>query len=364
MNFNRTTAANRIFKAPIEKPDIVEVIKKYMELKRMGTLYAGQCPFHATNTMDSFRVSPSRQYYKCFNTSCGAAGDVYDFVMRIENCSFPEAKDKLHMRLTPFKTAPKYSPPKVTHNQPVLNAAISYWKFHYQYAHEGGHYLATRGVKERNLIDRLNIGYAPKSGLEEYMKGCGFTKEQLVTEGLVRKGKYGFYDHFRERVIFPIYDMDGNVKTITSRTVLPDLSLRHLHLPGSIDTFFNEPVLKEGGPITIVEGILDCLTLLQAGFQAMAVYGTEGLKEDMAKKLKNADTVFLAFDKEENNAGACGAAKALELLRAQKVENVHVIELPFLNSKKMDINDLFMQHGFTKEDFSELMEDALCRNAA
>lgn len=362
MNINRTTAANRVFKAPLEKPDIVEVIKQYMVLKPMGSLFSGVCPFHLTNTMDSFRVSPSRQYFKCFNTACGAAGDVYDFVMQIEKCTFPEAKDKLHIRLTPFKTAPKYSPPKVTHNQPVLNAAVSYWRFHYQYAPEGTEYLSKRGIRDSALLARLNIGYAPKGGLEEYMKGCGFTKNQLIEEGLIRKGKYGYYDHFRERVIFPIYDIEGNIKSITARTVLPDLDLRHLHLPGSIDTFFNEPILKEHGPIIIVEGILDCLALLQIGFRSVAVYGTEGLKEDMAKKLKGAGKVFLAFDKEENNAGACGAAKAREMLYAQKVESVYTIELPFLQGKKMDINDLFVKHDFTKADFSELIENSLCKN--
>jgi len=281
--------------------------------------------------------------------------------MKIENVDFKRAIEILDLReYKPVKRIIPRKPPSADKNQSLLLCAIDYWKFHLHYHQEAMHYLYSRGIKDHTLIRKLNIGYAPAKGLHEHLIGSGFSEEIILKEGPVKQGKYGPYDFFRNRIIFPVTNLQEKITTITSRSIDPAGRIKHLHLPGDIETFYNENEIDSAYTI-ICEGIFDCLSLLQAGFNAVAVYGTGGLKPHMALKLKKTEAIYLAFDKEANQAGQKGIDRAMEIFRSLKITNVYPIMLPYMDGKKIDINDLFCKHGFTKEDFSSLMEDALAR---
>jgi DNA primase len=215
-------------------------------------------------------------------------------------------------------------------------------------------YLESRGIYDQTLLDSLNIGYAPERGLYKYMVSKGFSGKELIEEGLIRED---LQDFFRDRIMFPVYDRQGNIVTVSSRAVNPNQKIRHLHLKGSISHFYNESALN-GHYVVVVEGIFDCLSLLQAGFPAVAVFGTGGLKEELARKLAKIDEVYLCFDKEVNSAGEKGVERALDILKEYKPRGVYTVRLPYLDGKKIDVNDLFSKHGFKKEDFAELLRIA------
>lgn len=339
------------------KKDIVEVISKYVDLKRNGSSYAGRCPFHHTNTFDAFRISPKLQIFKCFN--CGVQGDAISFIMKIERVSFNEALKILEINeFKPIKKKKERTASKPPDkSKPILNQAAEFWKNNLTQSKEAIEYLNSRGINDRELIKRLNIGFSEKGGLAEHFLSSGYKEDYLLQENLIKKGDYGIYDFFRNRIMFPVYNQNREISTITSRSIEKDQKLKHLHMPGSMETFYNEPEI-DGSYIIIVEGIFDCLSLLQEGFKAIAIYGTGGLKKSMAMKLKKTFKIYLAFDKEENGAGQKGLERSLEIFKEAKITNIYPINLPYMEGRKIDINDLFSKHDFTKEDFAELMEDA------
>lgn len=342
------------------KPDIVNIINQYIHLKKIGYSYAGVCPFHNTRTYDAFRVSPDLQRFKCFN--CGASGDVIEFIKLYHNTDFTGALKILNMNITVKGKVKKRYPRTTQQNknsqkaidETILSEAIYYWKMALKASREAQAYLNRRGITDRALIDSMSIGYAPKKGLLNYMINKGFSKDELLQSGLVRTGDYGLYDYFRDCIVFPVYGSDFKTETVTSRAIDPDAKLRHKHLQGRISTFYNAQNLNTYEYVIVTEGIFDCLSLLQKGFNAVAVFGTGGLKENMARLLIN-KKVYLCFDKEINNAGSKGIKRAVDILTDSGLPNVWIIELPYLDGMKMDINDLFAKHSFSKEDFAELM---------
>lgn len=340
--------------------DIISVISRYTEVKKMGSNYAAKCPFHSTNTYDSFRINPNKQIFRCFNCM-DKAGDAIDFVMKIENVSFSEALDILAIKDFTPKIENKKKPDikkdifkPVENPSNILKEAVSYWNKHKSSAIQ---YLDSRGIHDEELINHLKIGYAPKGGLYNHLLSSGINKEQMLDSGLIKKGEYGYYDFFRNRVIFPILDTSGNIVSITSRAT-DNQTVKHLHLKGDIQYLYNEIAIKTS-PLIIVEGISDCLSLLQEGFNACAIYGTCGLSDILIQKLSiHNPKVFIAFDMDSNQAGQRGARKAITNLLNNDIET-YLVKLPFTGKDKIDINDLFYNEGFTKEDFIELLRQSI-----
>lgn len=338
-----------------ENADIVDIISQYINLKRMGSNYAGQCPFHPTSSYDAFRVNPSKQIYRCFNCM-DKAGDVIDFVMKIEDVDFKRAIEILNLKSfnSDKKEKPKKAEPEILRNQTLMTTAVNYFKFHLQESKIAREYIKSRNITDEAFINSLNIGYAPKNGLLKYLKDCGHSEEEILTEGLVKEGKYGLYDFFRERIIFPVYSEKKSIVTITSRTIDSEAKIKHLHLSGDIRHFYNESALS-GTLLIIIEGIFDCLSLLQDGFNTIATFGTGGIKPEMAKRIKKDTKVFLCFDRDSNEAGQKGCLRAIEILKEEKITNIYPVELPIIEGKKTDINELYTNHNFTKEDMKELL---------
>lgn len=350
------------------KPDIVDIISQFISLKKIGSSYAGICPFHNTNTYDAFRVSPDLQRFKCFN--CGAEGDVIEFIKLYHNTDFKGALeilrlDSVHIPKKQKKRHAKQRDSKLKKNRhgentnkiTILYEAIHFYKECLKESKDARAYLINRGILDEGLIKKLAVGYAPKKGLETYMIDKGFSRQDLLDAGLLKEGEYGLYEFFRECIVFPVYNRHSELVTITSRSINPEARLRHKHLKGSMGVFYNEHSIDNSHYFIITEGIFDCLSLLQEGFSALAVFGTGGLQPEMARLLKG-KTVYLCFDKEINQAGQKGLERAVDILTDEEVEDIRVIELPYLEGKKLDINELFTGHYFTKEDFSELMVNA------
>ena len=345
----------------INEPDIVEVISRYITLRRLGSSYSGQCPFHTTSTYDAFRVSPRLNIFKCFN--CNETGGPVDFIRRIEGVDFKRALEILDLKeYRPMKK--KYfhieTPKTEIKDQNILKKAVDYWTSNLYKNPAGISYLYSRGIRSYGLIKSLNIGYAPVKGLCQHLLTAGYSKQQILDTGLVKEGENGVYDHFRNRVIFPVYDRNDIIRTVTSRTIDPEQRIKHLHLSGEIHTLYNERGI-DNSYIVLCEGIFDCLSLLQVGFNASALFGTGGLKPHMAERLRKTNKIFIAFDRDSNDAGTKGLQRALGIFDSLKIHQVYPLELPFIVGKKMDINDLFLGYGFTREDFRSLMEDAIER---
>jgi DNA primase len=299
--------------------------------------------------------------FKCFN--CGATGDVIEFVKKIERTDFQGAIEILHLgrfsKINNHKKTNKKEKIKIMErNQEILKEAVIYWKACLKHSNIAQEYLAFRGITDKELIDRLNIGYAPKQGLYRYLLEKGFSKQETLRSGLTKEDESdNQYDFFRERIIFPVYDRTGQITTVTSRSLNSNHRVKHLHLRGAIESFYNEQDINSAY-IIIVEGIFDCLSLIQSGFKAVAVFGTGGLKDSMAIKLRNTEDIYLCYDKETNQAGSQGIERAIDILTDYNIRNIYRIELPYLEGKKLDVNDLFARHEFTREDFSELMIQA------
>jgi len=341
--------------------DIVEVISRYITLRRLGSSYSGQCPFHATSTYDAFRVSPRLNIFKCFN--CNETGGPVDFIQKMEGVDFKRALEILDIKeYHPIKKKRSHTetPGTGIRDQNILVRAVDYWTSNLYKNPAGISYLYSRGIISYSLIRALNIGYAPPKGLYQHLLTAGYSKQQLLDTGLVKEGENGMYDHFRNRVIFPVYDRNNIIRTVTSRTIDPEQKIKHLHLPGDISTLYNERSI-DTSYVVLCEGIIDCLSLLQAGFNASALFGTGGLKPHMAEKLRKTNKIFLAFDRDSNEAGTKGLQRALGIFNSLKIDQVYPLELPFIVGKKMDMNDLFLSYAFTRDDFTSLMEDAIER---
>jgi len=341
--------------------DIVEVVSRYITLRRLGSSYSGQCPFHTTSTYDAFRVSTRLNIFKCFN--CNETGGPVEFIQKIEGVDFKRALEILDLKeYHPIKIKRTYAktPTMEMRDQKILAKAVDYWTFNLYKKPEGLSYLYARGIRSYSLIRALNIGYAPPKGLYQHFLTAGYSKQQILDTGLAKEGENGIYDYFRNRVTFPVYDRNNIIRTVTSRTIDPEQKIKHLHLPGDISTLYNERDI-DTSYVVLCEGIFDCLSLLQVGFNASALFGTGGLKPHMAEKLRKTNKIFLAFDRDSNEAGTKGLQRALSIFHSLNIPQVYPLELPFTVGKKMDINDLFLSYGFTKEDFTSLMEDAIER---
>ena len=235
-----------------DRNDIVEVVSSYVRLsKRSGANLFGLCPFHSEKT-PSFSVSPDKQIYHCFG--CGKGGGVINFIMEIENLSFPEAVEFLARRVNmpvPEDTNDRES--KKRARLLALNKDAARW-FYEQLSTPGG--APARDYMQRRRIGKavatnFGIGFAPESwdGLRGAMKAKGYSDFELFDAGLVRKGKNGgFYDVFRNRLMFPVIDVRGNVIGFSGR-ILGDGEPKYMNSPETM--VFNkkkpQPVRAESG---------------------------------------------------------------------------------------------------------------------
>jgi len=323
-----------------QQADIVKVIEQYIRLRKAGaTNYAGLCPFHKEKS-PSFSVHAVRQFYHCFG--CGVSGDVFSFVGKIENVSFPEA-----VRIVALKSGiplPKkeYSSPEEAAEARMrrklldLHEAAAAWFEEQLRGPEGAvarEYLAGRGLNADG-IKLFRIGYSPDSfnGLRDRLSGMA-DAETLRASGLFSSKEQGdgtmgpLYDRFRKRVMFPICSESGKVIAFTARTLETGEKAgpKYINSPETPlyskgQVLFNldkaRTSIRQHEYALLVEGQMDCISVFLRGIQnVIATSGTAFTEHQVALLRRHTSNVAVNFD--PDTAGANAAEKSIALLTAE-----------------------------------------------
>ena len=312
-----------------ERNDIVEVVSEYVSLgKRSGANYFGLCPFHNEKT-PSFSVSPEKQIYYCFG--CGKGGGVINFMMEIEQLSYLEAVERLAKRAgipVPEQENDVQSRRRARLYE-VNKAAARY--FHEQLNAPGGagarDYISKRQIS-RKMATSFGLGYAPDSYniFEQEMVARGFTSSELASADLIRPGsKGGTYATFRNRLMFPVIDVRGNVTGFSGR-IIGDGEPKYLNTretpvfsKGRLLFGLNLARKSKRDYIILVEGNVDVVSLHQAGFDsAVASLGTSLTKEQAQLISRYKKEVVLAYD--NDGAGLKASQRAIDILEKLDVK--------------------------------------------
>ncbi|MCX5679335.1 MAG: DNA primase [Candidatus Omnitrophica bacterium] len=352
--------SERIIEEIQAKSDIVEVLSRYIILKKLGRNYKTTCPFHNEKT-PSFVVSPDKQIFHCFG--CGAGGNVFSFVMKYENMQFPEAVELLAEKAG--VKLPKTSRAGIDDSfadklYGVNDLACRFFQDSLDGKPATKDYLASRGINEASLKD-FRIGYAPDSweSLLNFFRSKSVEPKVLEKAGLViPNDKGGYYDRFRNRAIFPIMDLRGRVLGFGARVL--DSSLpKYINSPETMIyskgknlyglNFSKEHIKKEKFAL-IVEGYLDFIIPYQAGVKnIIATLGTS-LTTDQIRLLKRStNTVIMVYDPDE--AGETASLRNLDLFISEDV-NVYIAEL----SEGLDPDSYIRKFG--AEDFLKRVKGA------
>jgi len=317
------------------KIDIVDVISGRIPLKKIGRSFKALCPFHHEKT-PSFIVSPDKQIYHCFG--CGAGGNAFSFLMKYDNLEFPEAVEQLAEKAG--VTLPRHASAKdesSLSNQLYKINELACGFFQQTLANNSSarEYLISRGMGDETLKN-FRIGYAPNAwdALLSFFKNKGFSGAVLEKAGLViANDKGGWYDRFRNRIIFPISDLKQRILGFGGRVL--DVSLpkyinspeTHIYSKGKnlYGLNFSKEYIRKSGFCLIVEGYLDYVIPYQAGIRSLiATLGT-ALTVEQVKLLKRfTQTVITVYDPDE--AGEAASFKALDLFLDEGV-NIYIAEL-------------------------------------
>lgn len=318
--------------------DIISVVGEYIQLKRKGKGFFGLCPFHSEKT-PSFHVDPVKQLYYCFG--CGNGGSVIQFVMGVENLDYIEAvkflADKAGI-LLPEGEDEKYKEIARKKKQ-ILKINVEAARFFYEQIEDeknsfAREYLASRGIKRRT-VRKFGIGYSLKDwdALYKHLKAKGYDDDILLESGLVLKNKSGgYYDRFRGRIIFPIFDLRGNVLGFGGR-VLDNSEPKYMNSPETMvynkrKHLYGLNFAKNSSHkrIIVVEGYMDVISLFQFGIiNTVASLGT-ALTESQGRLLKKyTEEIIISFD--ADTAGKAATIRGLDILDSIGC-NVKVLEMP------------------------------------
>lgn len=300
--------------------DIVELISDYVSLKKAGQNYKGLCPFHSEKT-PSFIVSPSKQIFHCFG--CGAGGDIVSFLMKHENLSFVEVirylakKAGIDLRGIKLDKSNTYEMREKLIN--INEEALKIFRKNLENSEIAKNYLEKRGLNRESILN-FRIGYAndEADSLLKNMKRLGFNESLLKEAGIVTAFGNGYRDLFRKRIIFPIYNLQGDLIAFGGR-VIDDSLPKYINSPETKifkkgESLFAINLAKEGiknkGYAIIVEGYLDTIICHQYGFKnTIAPLGTALTTMHLQKLKLLTKNVVLIFDADE--AGVIAARRAL-----------------------------------------------------
>lgn len=324
------------------RSDIVDVVSRYVSLKKSGSNYFGLCPFHNEKS-PSFSVSQDKQIFHCFG--CGVGGGVLSFIMRAEGLEFYDAVSFLAKQHGMTVPENNYDNKTSRKRERLLELMKDTARFYYSELWKPENvkvqqYFAKRGLT-RKTMNRFGLGFAPDSffATMDAMKEKGYTQDELLACGLVAKSEKGnLYDKFRNRVMFPIFDLRGNVIAFGGR-VMDDSKPKYLNSPEttifhkSRNLFAIEKARKTANDYFILaEGYMDVIALHQAGFDsAVASLGT-ALTEEQARLIaRYTKNIVISYD--ADNAGQAAAQRAIDILKKSGL-NVRVLRIP--NAKDPD----------------------------
>lgn len=327
--------------SPIEeiknRLDIVEVINSYIKLKKAGSNYKALCPFHSEKN-PSFFVSPTRQIWHCFG--CGLGGDIFKFIMEIEGVEFGDALRILAKRagveLKPIK------PELKTERQRLYEICELATKF-FEKQLEGKigrevvEYLLGRGIS-KDSIKKWRLGWAPESwqALTEFLVSRGFKKEEIERAGLAIKNEAGnFYDRFRGRIIFPIFDLNSQVVGFGGRVFKKEKGPKYINTPNTLlydksKTLYGldraKLEIRKKDFCLLVEGYTDVILAHQAGTEnTVSTSGTALTPYQLGLLKRYSENLFLAFDMDL--AGDFATKRGIDLAQI-KGFNIKVVLLP------------------------------------
>ena len=310
----------------IARNPIEDVVGQYVQLKRSGANYFGLCPFHGEKT-PSFSVAPNKQMYYCFG--CHKGGGVINFIMEIESLSYPDAVRFLAQRVN-------LEVPDDREYQSQYREQERLWAlckdaaryFHEKLKSDLGQparaYLLRRGL-DWNTVSRFGIGFAPEGwrNLADAMEQKGYSRAELLAADLAvsreKNGKTSFYDKFRNRVIFPLIDIRGNVIGFSGRTLDPDGKPKYINSGETLifqkrKFLYAMNIVKKSkqGRIILCEGPLDVIACHQFGFDcAVASQGTALTEEQVNIISKYVDQVVLTYDSDQ--AGQNATQRAISM---------------------------------------------------
>ena len=356
----------------LNRVDIVDVVGRYVQLKKGGANYMGLCPFHNEKS-PSFTVSPTKQFYHCFG--CGAHGTAIGFLIEYSGLGFVEAVQDLAQgvgmvvpdqdRLPPAQRAEAQA--KSMALSEVMGKACDYYRQELRSAQQAIAYLKKRGLTGE-IAARFGLGYAPDAWDSLRRVFPDYEASALVEAGLViakseeEGGGRKRYDRFRDRIMFPIRNTKGQVIGFGGR-VLDAGEPKYLNSPetplfqkGSelYGLFEARQAIREAGYVLVTEGYMDVVALAQLGFpQAVATLGTACTATHVQKLLRQTDHVIFSFDGDA--AGRRAARRALDACLPHATDN-KVIKFLFLPAEH-DPDSYVREHG--AEAFEQEVRDAM-----
>ncbi len=308
--------------------DIVEVIKQYVpDLKRTGRSYKGRCPFHKENT-PSFIVTPDMQIFKCFG--CGEGGDVISFIQKIERVEFAQAltiaAEKAGYELKRnYSEKDEYLKKEKARIIEANKLAAKFWNYilkSHPSGKPGREYMRKRQIRPEEM-QKFAIGYAPKgNNLKNFLVAKGYKPSELATWGLMVEKDGQFNDKFRDRLILPILDLNGNPIGFSGRIVGPsDYAPKYLNSPETLVYKKGEILMgiyqardaaRSQKFLILEEGNIDLLSSHKVGIENIVATGGTALTEQQCKLIKRfADVVYFSFDSDA--AGLKALLRGIEI---------------------------------------------------
>lgn len=323
-----------------ERLSIVDIVGQYVKLSKAGKNYKGHSPFNKEKT-PSFFVSPDKGMYYDFST--GQGGDIFSFIERVEGVDFKGAlellADKAGVTLTKESRQTRDLREKL---YAILEIACTFFEKNLTAHTSATTYITERGIQQKT-IKNFRIGYARDEweSLYTHLKSVGYTEEEIEKAGLIKKGEHGkYYDRFRSRIIFPIFDSTGRVVAFSGRIHGPaeknERNAKYLNSPettlydkGKILYGFDKAktAIRKYTFTIFVEGQMDLVLSHQAGYtNTVAVSGTGLTEHHLGLIHKLSKKLVLAFDADRAGIESCGRAATLALKRDIEVKVAHIPE--------------------------------------
>ncbi len=341
--------------------DIVALVGQYVPLKRSGSSYVGLCPFHKEKT-PSFHVTADRQLYYCFG--CGAGGNIVDFVKNMEHLDFVEAirflaeRAGIQIDALSFSAEDKKQYEKKQRYLEMNKEAARFFrdKLFSSDGKRAQDYIRARRLTGET-VKAYGMGYAPNDwdALTKHLLQNGYAREDLVQVGLSTFTKTGkVIDRFRDRLMFPIIDVRGNVIGFGGR-ILGDGNVKYLNSPETPvfnkgQNLFSLQIAKRTSELILVEGYMDVISLYQSGVQnAVASLGTALTTDQARLAAKYAEKITICYDTDA--AGVKAAIRAIEVFEGIDVK-LRILSLP----EGKDPDEFIKTNGAAK--FTELLQKA------
>lgn len=343
--------------------DIVEVVSDYVKLKRSGSNFVGLCPYHDEKT-PSFNVTPRLGIFKCFG--CGESGDVFKFVMDQDGIGFTEAVRQLAERYGVFIPEEEDDEPSETTQlrEGIYHALKFAGVYYYRNlienpeAEKAIKYLDGRGYG-RDVFRKYGLGYAPSGGEELYKaaKNAGISEEYLVEADLIKPSNRGggYYDTFRGRLMFPIFNPTGKVIAFAGRVLGNEKTAKYINSSQTkvynksevvYGVNFAKNEIRKHKEVILVEGYTDVITLMEHGVgNVVASSGTSLTPGQMKILHRYGEKIVMIYD--SDSAGQTAMKRGINIALAEGME-VELLELP----EDQDPDSFVKQFG--KESFEDL----------